>query len=170
MVAVGQVPALQWATLYCVLPEQVWAEHWVLPLLLPVFVHAERPVAHEVAPSSQTLPVLQAKPGVHAPQVPPWQYMLVPHDWPSLPAMVAHVPPTPEQSWQAGHDELAQQREATQLPLEHSVPAEQVAPLPSFWVPQVPADVQLPVTQSVLVEHVLLHDRLSAHVREPLQA
>lgn len=170
MVAVGHVPALQLTALYCVLPEQVWAEHWVVLLLLPLFVHTERPVEHEVTPSVQALPVLQLTAGVQAPQVPLWQYMLVPHDWPSLPAIFAQVPPTPEQSWQAGQDELAQHLEVTQLPLEHSVPAEQVAPLPSFWAPQVPPDVQFPVTQSALVAHVLLQDFPSAQVKEPLQA
>jgi len=170
VVGVGHVPVLQLAALYCVLLEQVWAEHWVVLVLLPLFVHTERPVVHEVTPSVQGLPVLQLTPGVQAPQVPLWQYMLVPHDWPSLPTTVVQVPPTPEQSWQAGQEELAQHLEVTQLPLEHSVPAEQVAPLPSFWAPQVPPEEQFPVTQSTLVTHVLLHDVASAHVKEPLQA
>lgn len=156
--------------MYCVLPEQVWAEHWVLLLLLPALAHTDRPVLHEVVPSSHTLPVLQLTPGVHAPQVPPWQYMLVPHDWPSLPAMLVQVPPGPEQSWQAGQDELAQHLAVTQLPLEHSVPTEQMAPLPSFWAPHVPPVEQFPVTQSALVVQVLLHAVPSAQVREPLQA
>ena len=170
VVWVGQVPLLQYAVLYCVLPLQVWAEHTVLPLLLPDLTQTERPVEHDVVPVSQTLGVLQLWLGVHAPHEPPWQYMFVPHDWPLVPAFIAQVPPAPEQSWQAGHDGLPQHLLLTQLPLEQSAPAEQVAPLASSCVPHVPPAVQLPVTQSALEAQLALHDVASAQTREPPQA
>lgn len=64
--------------------------------------------------------------------------MLVPHDWPLLLAAIAQVPPVPEQVWQAGHDELEQQMELTQLPLEHSSPAPQLEPSVFLGTHEVP--------------------------------
>ena len=82
--------------MYWVLLEQDWAEQRA-PSLFPFLTHAERPVEHDVVPVSHTFPVLQLWFGVHAPHVPPWQYMFVPHDWLSLPEIVAQVPPGPAQ-------------------------------------------------------------------------
>lgn len=64
--------------------------------------------------------------------------------------------------------ETLQQTLFEQMPVAHWVPVEQVAPFPSFCAPQVPSAVQLPVRQSALEAHMLLHDVPSAQIKEPL--
>jgi hypothetical protein len=78
---------------------------WLLPQVIPLaagraFVHTEAPVAHEVVPVWQTLPLgVQPAPAVHATQLPPLHTMLLPHDVPSATfAALVHVEVPVEQS------------------------------------------------------------------------
>jgi hypothetical protein len=139
-------------------------------LLLPLFTQTERPVEHDVTPFSHPLPVLQAWFGVQAPHTPELQYMLVPHDWPLLLAAMAHVPPTPEQAWHAGHDELEQQMESTQLPLEHSLPPPQLEPSVFLGTHEVPLQRYPSAHWESEEQLVLLQTEASAQRTPPGQA